>query len=149
MNTINVVSEVFIDLQKGHFNRASDLLADDFHANILGQEVNKSMYISTYRSLLQGIPDMRFHVQDVSTEGEKIKVKVLLSGTNNRPIPALMRGWHQIPATHRKVEGLIAGLEVTVKDNKIEQIKSLGNEKGLFVNLLEHLGLDYKKLQEN
>jgi predicted ester cyclase len=149
MNTSNVVNEVFTDLQKGQFNRAGDLLADNFHSTILGKAVDKSGYISTYRAILQGMPDMKFHVQDVRTEGGKITVKVSLSGTNNLPIPALMKGWRQIPATHKKIEGLVAGLEVTLNGDKIEEIKSQGQEKGLFINLLDHLGLDYRKLQEN
>ena len=149
MNSSTVLNEVFTDLQKGQFTKAGDLLADNFKATVLGKEVNKATYISTYKAILQGIPDMKLHVQDVKTEGDRVTAKVLISGTNSQPIPALMKGWHQIPATHKKVEGLAAGMEFTVHGDKIEQIKSQGNEKGLIVNLLDHLGLDYKKLQEN
>jgi len=49
----------------------------------------------------------------------------------------------------KKVDGLLAELEITLKDDKIEEIRNVKNTRGMFVSLLENLGLDYKKLQEN
>jgi len=88
-------------------------------------------------------------LENVRTDGNKTTAKLKISGTNSRSIPALMKGWHDIPATNKKIEGLIADLEITVKDEKIEEIRSIKNTRGIFVSLLENLGLDYKKFQEN
>jgi hypothetical protein len=60
-----------------------------------------------------------------------------------------MKGWHEIPATNKKVDGLLAELEITLKDDRIEEIRNVKNTRGIFVSLLENLGLDYKKFQEN
>ena len=76
-------------------------------------------------------------------------MKLKVSGTNSHAIPALMKGWHEIPATHKKVDGLTMDLEIILKDDKIEEIRNANNAKGLFVSLLEHLGMDYRKLHEN
>lgn len=149
MNTNNVVNEVFTDIESGKFEQANALLADDFKGMVLGKEVNRPVYISAYRSLRQGIPDLKFDVQHVKTEGSKVKGTVKISGTNTHAIPALMKGWHEIPATNKKVEGLVMDLEVTLKNDKIEGIKLSQNMKGLFATLLDNLGTDYKKFRAN
>jgi predicted ester cyclase len=149
MNTSSLISEVFTDIESGKFEKANAILSDNFRASILGKEVNRPAYISAYRSLLKGMPDLKLHVQNVKTEGNKVTAKLQVSGTNSQPIPALMNGWHEIPATNKKVEGLIMDLQITLKDDKIEEIKNAKNSRGLFVSLLENLGMDYKKFQEN
>ena len=60
-----------------------------------------------------------------------------------------MNGWREIPATHKKLEGLIMDLEITVNHDKIEEIRNAENNKGLFASLLENLGTDYKKFRAN
>ena len=150
MNTHHVIEEVFNDIETGMFDKASAIFSDDFKSNILGKEVNKTVYISTYRSLLKGIPDLKLSVEKVKTENDgRVTAKLRLSGTNSQTIPALMKGWHQIPATHKKVEGLTTDLEIKLKNDKILEIRNASNGKGIFVSLLENMGLDYKKLQEN
>jgi predicted ester cyclase len=149
MNTNNLISEVFTDIETGKFEQANGLLSDNFKGVLLGKEVNRPIYISAYRSLLKGIPDLKFNVQSVRTVGNKVTAKLKVSGTNSHAIPALMKGWHEIPATNKKVNGLIMDLEVTLKDDKIEEIRNTHNTRGLFVSLFENLGMDYKKYQEN
>ena len=63
MNTSSLIKEIFTDIETGKFEKANALLADDFRAVLLGKEVNRLMYISAYRSLLQGMPDLKIDVQ--------------------------------------------------------------------------------------
>ncbi|HEX3933709.1 MAG TPA: hypothetical protein VHW43_03460, partial [Puia sp.] len=72
-----------------------------------------------------------------------------VTGTNTHAIPALMRGWHDIPATNKKIDGLIMEMEMTLRGDKIEDIRSPDVNKGLFLGLLEKLGLDYRKYSAN
>lgn len=149
MNTNSLINEVFFDIETGKFERANAVLADDFRAFLLGKEVNRPIYISAFRSLRQGIPDLKFTIQNVKMNGDKVIAKLKITGTNSHSIPALMKGWHEIPATNKKVDGLLAELEITLKDDRIEEIRNVKNTRGIFVSLLENLGLDYKKFQEN
>jgi predicted ester cyclase len=149
MNTNSLITEVFTDMESGKFEEANAFLADDFRALLMGKEVNRPIYISAFRSLRQGIPDLKFTIQNVKANGDKVTAKVKITGTNSHAIPALMKGWHEIPATNKKVEGLMADLEITLKNGKIEEIRNVKNTRGMFVSLLENLGLDYKKFQEN
>jgi len=149
MNRNNLINEMFYDIQVGQFERANVLLADEFRGTLLGKEVNRPIYLSAFRSLLEGIPDLRITVQNIRTDGSSINVRVKISGTNSHGIPALMKGWHEIPATNKKVNGLITELEITIKDDKIEEIRSAPNTRGLFAGLLDNLGMDYKALQQN
>jgi predicted ester cyclase len=149
MNTANLINEVFIDIQQGKFDKANAFLADDFRANLLGKEVNRPIYMSAYRSLLQGIPDLKLSIENVRAEGDKVMAKLKVSGTNSHAIPALMKGWHQIPATNKRIKGLILDLEIMLKDDKIEAIRNVRHTRGLFVSLLENLDKDYKRFQAN
>ncbi len=148
-NNNRLVNEIFTNIEAGKFDKANAILSDNFRTILLGKEVNKPVYISAYRSLLKGFPDLRFNIQSLKSEGTKSSAKLKITGTNSHSIPALMKGWHEIPATHKKVDGLIMDLEIILKDDKIEEIKNANNTKGLFVSLLEHLGMDYRKFHEN
>ena len=149
MNSINLVNEVFSDFEAGKFEKADSILSDNFKTTLLGKEVSKPVYISAYRSLLKGFPDLKLNVQSLKSLGMKTTAKLKVSGTNSRSIPALMKGWREIPATHKKIDGLIMDLEIVMKNDKIEEIRNANNSKGIFISLLDHLGMDYRKLQEN
>jgi predicted ester cyclase len=149
MNTKILITEVFTDIQAGKFEKASALLADSFRGVVLGKEVSRPIYISAYRSLLKGFPDLHFIVQNVRTEGSKVSAQVKVTGTNSHAIPALMHGWHEIPATNKKIDGLVLEMEMVLRDDKIEDIRSPEHTRGLFLGLLEKVGLDYKKYSEN
>ena len=60
-----------------------------------------------------------------------------------------MKGWHEIPATNKRVDGLIADLEIILKDEKIEKIRNAQHTRGFFTSLLENLDTDYKKYRDN
>ena len=150
MNNNNIlITGVFSNIEAGRFEKANAILSDNFRTTLLGKEVNKPVYISAYRSLLKGFPDLKFNFQSLKSEGTKATAKLKMSGTNSHAIPALMKGWHEIPATHKKIDGLTVDLEIILKDDKIEEIRNANNAKGLFVGLLEQLGMDQKKLHEN
>ena len=149
MNNNILINEIFIYIEAGKFEKANAILADNFRTTVLGKEVNKPVYISAYRSLRKGFPDLKLNIQSLKSEGTRATARLKMSGTNSHAIPALMKGWHEIPATHKKIDGLTMDLEITLKDDKIEEIRNANNSKGLFVSLLEHLGMDYRKLSEN
>jgi hypothetical protein len=149
MNTKNLINEVFTDIEAGKFEKASTFLADTFRGVLLGREVNRPIYISAYRSLLKGFPDLHFNVQNVRSDGGKISAQVKVTGTNTQAIPALMHGWREIPATNKKIDGLVMEMEMILKDDKIEDIRSSEPGRGLFLGLLEKLGLDYRKYSAN
>lgn len=149
MDNYKIINKVFADIENGKFDRANSILSDNFKATILGKEVNKPVYISAYRALLRGFPDLRLHIQQVKVNGNRARAKLKLTGTNSQKIPALMKGWREIPATFKKVDGLMADLEITLNSDQIEEIKNVDHSKGLFAGLIEKLGMDVRKLQEN
>lgn len=149
MNTKQLVTEVFTDIEAGKFEKASGFLTDSFRGVLMGKEVNRPIYISAYRALLKGFPDLHFTVQNVRTNNSKVSVQLKVTGTNSHAIPALMHGWNEIPATNKKIDGLIMEMEMVLKEDKIEGIRSSEHSSGLFLGLLEKLGLDYRKYSAN
>jgi predicted ester cyclase len=149
MNTRNLISEIFTDIESGKFEQASTFLADSFRGVVLGREVSRPIYISAYRALLSGFPDLHINIQNIRTDGNKISVQLKISGTNSNSIPALIYGWHAIPATNKRIDGVVVELEMILKDGKIEDIRSSGQTSGLFLGLMDKLGLDYRKYSAN
>lgn len=148
MNT-KVLNEVFNDLEVGKFDIAEKKLSDNFCAEILGRKLNKTEYLHAYRSLLMGIPDLKLNLKDIKSEGNKVKAKLAVSGTNSRPIPAVLNGWKDISATNKTLDGFVSDLEIIMKDDRIVEIRNIDNHKGMFVGLIGKLGLDYTKYQSN
>jgi hypothetical protein len=148
MNVNILIHEVIIDLGSGRFEKANALLADNFRGTILDEDINKTVYISAFRCLLKGFPDLKLNFQGIRADGSRATVKLKMSGTHSRTLAALPDAWDEIPATYKKIDGLIMDLEITFKKNKIEQIKNAKNSNGMFAGLLQHLGQDYKKLRK-
>ncbi|HEX3933601.1 MAG TPA: ester cyclase [Puia sp.] len=149
MNPRNLISEIFTDIESGKFEQASSFFADSFRGVVLGREVSRPIYISAYRALLKGFPDLHINIQNIRTEGSKVSVQLKVTGTNSNAIPGLIYGWHAIPATNKTIDGVIAELEMILKDGKIEDIRSPEQTKGLFGGLMNKLGLDYRKYSVN
>ncbi|HEY2348828.1 MAG TPA: ester cyclase [Puia sp.] len=150
METKHIVNEMFTDIERGKFDKANNLLSDNFKSTVLDKDVNKPAYITAYRSLLKGIPDLKFNVHSIRSDGNKVMAKLELSGTHSKAIPAIIKGWHEIPATHKRIDNLVTDLEITMTNDKILEIKNAGSTRGLFKSLFEdYLGVDYKTIKAN
>lgn len=148
MNT-KIINEVFNSLESGKLDMAEKKMSQNFSSTLVGNKINKTEYLHTYKSLKQGIPDLKLDVRDVRTEGPVVKARVALSGTHIRPFPALMDGWRDIAATGKSLDGYFSDIEIVLKNDKIEEIRSVDVNKGMIVGLLGKLGLDYQKFQSN
>ena len=148
MNT-KVINEVFNNLEQGKFDMAGNKISDNFSTTLMGKKLDKSQYLETYRLLLQGIPDLKLELKDVKQEGDNIKAKLVLSGTQSKMIPAMKNTWNEITPTGKKIDGLIYDLAITLKNDRIEEVRTVDTNKGMMVGLLNKLGLDYSKFQAN
>lgn len=148
MNT-KVINEVFNALEAGKFEIAGNNLSDNFSTMLMEKKINKPQYLETYRSLLQGIPDLKLNIQDVTAVGGNVKAKLVLSGTHSKPIPAMKNAWLEVKPTGKKIDGLVSDLEIVMKDDRIEEIRNVGQNKGMMTGLLNKLGLDYTQFQVN
>ena len=124
MNTNELITEVFTDIESGKFEKANAMLADDFRALLLGKEVNRPIYISALRSLRQGIPDLKLTIQHVKANGNTVTAKVKITGTNSHSIPALLKGWHRNSCNQQK-SGRVSGRA----RNHAEKQQDRGNQK--------------------
>ncbi len=148
MNT-KIINEVFNSLEIGKFDLAERKMSDSFSTTLVGNKVNKTEYLYAYKSLLQGIPDLKLNLKDVRLEGPVVKARLALSGTHVRPFPAIMDGWQDIAATGKSIDGYVSDIEIVLKNDKIEEIRNVDANKGMIVGLLGKLGLDYHKFQSN
>jgi len=149
MTNTKIINEVFHALETGKFEMAGSKMSDNFSATLLNKKVNKSEYLHTYRSLLQGIPDLKLKLQDLTPVGDNVKVRLTLSGTHSSAIPSVMNGWKDITTTGKKIDGLTSDLEIVMKGDKIAEIRNVDATKGLLSGVLTQLGLDYSGVQVN
>ncbi len=144
-----LINDVFNDMETGRFEKAGKNISDDFSTTLIGKKVNKEAYLHSYQALLQGIPDLKLKVQDVSWEGTHGKAKLLISGTHTKLIPPVMEGFKSIEPTGKKLDGLATDIEIKVEGDKIQTIYYVDANQGVLAGLLNRLGMDYTGFQQN
>jgi predicted ester cyclase len=140
-----VIDEVFKDIQKGEFESADEKLTDNFKSTIMDKEVSKEEYLETYKCIAVGMPDVKFSLNNMSTDGDVFKAKLRIRGTHTKRIPSIHGGVKSIKATGKKVNAYIAELRFRLRGEKIIEISNASEKKGVIKNLLRHLDLEPKK----
>ena len=154
MNAMNyqdpeVINEVFKDIQKGEFENADEKLTENFRATILDKEVSKEEYLDTYKCIKEGMPDAKFTLDNMSTDGDLFKAKLKIKGTHSQKIPSLRAGVKSIKATGKKINAVLGELRFRLRGERIIEIDSPEGKKGIMKNLLKHLNLEPKKFYKN
>lgn len=129
-----LVNEVFTYLAAGDEKHAETCIADDFKASVLNSPVDKKQYISAFSSLRKGLPDLKIRLHDVeeTQNGEKVHAWLDLSGTHSGEIPSFVPGFRAISPSGKLVRADNVELEISMKDKKISEIKSVKTGRGVF-----------------
>ncbi|MGB4843320.1 MAG: ester cyclase [Ferruginibacter sp.] len=154
MNVMNyqdydVIQDVFSAIEKQKMEEAQECLAGNFSSVVLKQTVKRDEYIEIYRRIKEGMPDAKFRIVDLSTDGESFRAKVKISGTHSKTIPSLRKGWRPMKATGKKVNAIITSVEITLRGNQIMEIRNLEANKGVIAGLLDQLQLLPKNYSVN
>jgi ketosteroid isomerase-like protein len=135
------VNEVFSYLAAGDARQAETCIADDFKATILNNPVDKTQYISAFTSLKKGIPDLSIRLHDIEEmgDGSKVYAWLDLSGTHSAEIPASVPGFTRLSPSGKKVTAENVRLEISMRDHKISEIKSVEKGRGVFNEVFSQL----------
>lgn len=154
MNVMNyqdydVIMDVFKAIEKDKFDEAHECLDGKFTSVILEKKVSRDEYLDIYRRIKEGMPDAKFEIIDLTSDGETFKAKLKIKGTHTQTMPALKKGWKNMKKTGKKVNKIVASVEIVLRSDKIMEIRNLNPGKGIAAGLLDELNLLPKSYMNN
>lgn len=146
MNVMNyqdydVIQHVFDAIEKEDIGEAQECLAGNFKSVLLKEDVNRDQFLEIYRRIKEGIPDARFEIVDLSSDGETFKANVKITGTHTQTIPSLKKGWRAMKPTGKKINKVVSAIEIILRSDRILEIKNVKENKGVISGLLSELKL--------
>lgn len=154
MNVMNyqdydVILDVFNAIDKNDFEEAKGYLDSKFSAVILKQPVKGEEFLDIYRRIKEGIPNAKFEIVDLTSDGETFKAKIKISGTHTATIPSLKKGWKALKPTGKKINSIVTTVEFLLRSERIMEIRNLKEDKGVVAGLLGKLDLLPKNYSSN
>ena len=154
MNVMNyqeygVIEDLFNAIEKENLVEAQECLAGNFSSVILKKSVKGHEFIDVYRRIKEGMPDAKFKIIDLTTDGESFKAKVKITGTHSKPFPSLIKGWRTMAPTRKKINSVVTSVEIILRGNQIMEIRNIDAGKGIIAGLLDQLKLLPKSYSVN
>ena len=120
MNKREIVQAMMDSVQKGDFENAKTMLADDFQfSGSTPQPINKETWLGMSASLKAAFPDINYHFKVIGAQGDVVKSTSQLSGTQSGAFDLTKMDMGLLPATNKAFSSKLEKTKVTVKDNKI------------------------------
>ena len=120
MNKRETVQALMDAVQKGDFENAKAMLADDFQfSGPVPEPINKDAWLGMSSSLKIAFPDLDYHFKVIGAEGDVVRSTSQLSGTHSGSFDLTSMNMGVIPATNKTFSAKLEKTKVTVKDNKV------------------------------
>jgi len=120
MNKREIVQALMDAVQKGEFETARSMLADDFQfSGPVPQPINAEAWLEMSASMKVAFPDLDYHFKVIGADGDVVKSTSQLSGTHNGSFDLTGMNMGVISATNKTFSAKVEKAKVTVKENKI------------------------------
>ena len=120
MNKRETVQALLDSVQKGDFDNAKTMLADDFQfSGPLPEPIDQEAWVGMNTRLQTAFPDLDYHFKVIGAEGDVVKATMQLSGTHSGSFDLRTMDMGVIPATNKNFSAKSEKARVTVKENKI------------------------------
>ena len=120
MNKRETVQSLVDSIQKGDFENAKTMLADDFQfSGPVSEPINKDAWLGMSTNLKTAFPDLDYHFKVIGAEGDVVKTTSQLSGTHRGSFDLTNMNMGVIPATNKVFSAKPEKIKITVKGNKI------------------------------
>ena len=144
-----VIEQVFNAIANKDIDKAQEYLDGNFKSVVLNKTVSGDEYLDVYRRIKEGMPDAKFQIKDLTSDGDTFKANIKITGTHSHTMPALRKGWKSFKPTGKRVNKVITSVEVVLRGNRILEIRNLEENKGVISGLLSELELLPKKYSLN
>jgi predicted ester cyclase len=130
-------------VQKGNFDNAKSMLAEDFQFNgpMSPKPINAKAWIEMIVGLKTAFPDLNYRFKVIGTEGDVVRSTSQLSGTHGGSFDLTNMNMGVIPATNLPFAAKLEKTKVTVKDNKITSWAVDATEGAGLKSILGQLGV--------
>ena len=120
MNKREIVQALLDSVQKGDFESAKSMLADDFQfSGSIPEPINRDAWLGMSSSLKTAFPDLDYHFKVIGTDGDFVRTTSQLSGTHTGSFDLTNMNMGVIPATDKTFSAKPEKTKITVKENKI------------------------------
>lgn len=107
-------------IQKGDFDNAKSMLADDFQfSGPIPEPINGEAWLGMSASLKTAFPDLDYHFKVIGADGDVVRSTSQLSGTHSGSFDLTNMNMGVIPATNKAFSVKLEKTKLTVKENKI------------------------------
>jgi predicted ester cyclase len=143
VNKRETVQALVDSIQKGDFENAKSMLADDFKfSGPIPEPINKEAWLGMSSSLKTAFPDLDYHFKVIGAEGDVVRTTSQLSGTHTGSFDLRNMNMGVIPATNKIFSGKVEKTKVTVKDNKITSWVVEPTEGAGLTAIIHQLGVE-------
>lgn len=120
MNKRETVQALMDCIQKGDFDNAKSMLADDFQfSGPIPEPINGEAWLGMSASLKTAFPDLDYHFKVIGADGDVVRSTSQLSGTHSGSFDLTNMNMGVIPATNKAFSVKLEKTKLTVKENKI------------------------------
>jgi predicted ester cyclase len=142
MNKREIVQSLMDSIQKGDFNNAKTLLADDFQfSGPIPQPINREAWLGMSASLKTAFPDLDYHFKVIGADDDIVKTTSQLSGTHSGSFDLTNMKMGVIPATNKTFAAKLENTKITVKENKVSSWAVEPTQGAGLHAILEQLGV--------
>lgn len=121
MNKREIVQALMDSVQKGEFELANPMLADDFQfSGQVPDLIGKETWLEMNINLQAAFPDLGYQFKVIGAKGEVLRSTMQLSGIHKDPLDLINVNTGVVPATNKYVSVKTAKTKVTIKAGKIK-----------------------------
>jgi hypothetical protein len=130
-------------IQKGDFKLARSYLSNDFQfSGSVPQPMDGDEWMGLCMILKKAFPDLDYHFQVKSMEGDSAIISTRLNGTHSGYFDLTALHMGVIPATNRPIAAAQEYGRVTVKDGLVASWANIRTEGAGLLAILRQLGID-------
>lgn len=140
-----VVRKVLALIEAGNLKEAAAGLADDFmFTGLVSKPMNKKQFLEFIQAFLTAFPRWKFNSSHIKEEGDTVRMKFYMMGTNSGTLTIPSLGLTALPATNKHVVLPAEPAEAIVNDEQMAELKITAVQGGGFEGILKQLGIEEK-----
>ena len=144
MNKRETVQVLMNSIQKGEFELAKSMLADDFQfSGSVPEPLNKDAWLEMSMNLKSAFPDLNYHFKMIGTDGDVVRSTTQISGTQTGTLNLVNMNMGSTPATNKSVSAKTAKTRITIKQDKITLWAVEPTEGADLTDILSQLGVKH------
>ena len=120
MNKREIVQALMDSVQKGDFDVAKSMLAENFvFSGPVPQPIDAEAWLKMSASMKTAFPDLDYRFKVIGTDGDVVRSTTQLSGTHSGSFDLTNMKMGVIPPTNKAFSAKMARTRITVKGDKV------------------------------